>query len=137
MNFIHRWLNPHCTHCIEAARESRICDSCETLKLEIARLRQDNERLLDRLLKEPELPKVQIEQDLRPINPSRFMSWNMRREMLERESRDAALKLQEKMKSNKLQPTNSPVNINKSVEELERELGVEDATEEARNSEKV
>lgn len=88
-NIFHEFLNPHCEHCKEAREDSKVCASCEVLKLEIERLRIENTRLLDRILEKPK-EEVRIStEDLKPIMP-RNISWNVRKQMLENESRAQA-----------------------------------------------
>jgi hypothetical protein len=45
IKFIHHLLNPHCEHCAEEEREKRVCNSCEVLKMECARLQIENDRV--------------------------------------------------------------------------------------------
>lgn len=54
VNWFHKLLHPHCPECREDAREELVCPSCEMLQTEVARLRHDNERLLNRLIEKPE-----------------------------------------------------------------------------------
>ena len=116
IKFFHKLFNPHCPDCMEAARESKVCDSCEYLKMEVARLHRDNENLLDRLLNKPTKTETKIVEptaQLRPINKGLTQSWNVRRQLLENEDRQTA-KLREENK--------------KSTSELENAV-LKDATE--------
>lgn len=65
LNWLHRLLHPHCEHCdrhdyeireLELAklREEVRCETCEVLKIENERLRQENNRLLNRLIEPKE-----------------------------------------------------------------------------------
>ena len=107
MKWLHKWLHPHCADCreekeqeIERERESRVCHSCEMLRLQNAQLVEERDKLLDRLLSTPiqvETPQ-QSAQTLKPISPGRFVSFNMKRQMLEAEDRHRATLLNEKEK---------------------------------------
>lgn len=124
-NPFHRLLNPHCEHCSEERRESKICISCENLRLEVARLRHDNERLLNRLLDTP--PEITIsgrEEDKIPIPPK--LPWAARRQMLEREDRDTAKRLR--------QQQTEVAKDTISTEDLEKELDIVTAARESKNA---
>jgi hypothetical protein len=89
--FFHELFHPHCEHCMDELRESRICNSCEVLQTEVGRLRLENERLLSRILKEPEVKvNSENEKEFKPIMP-RVMSWNIKKQMLEREARASSI----------------------------------------------
>jgi hypothetical protein len=90
-------------------RENRTCNTCEVLRLENARLLQENSKLIDRILEKPEVIKQEEQKEFKPILP-RHTSWNVRKQMLEAEDRRKAqlLKQQEKI----------------STEDLEKELDV-------------
>lgn len=83
-NFFHRLFNPHCPDC----RADAICESCETLRIEIARLRDENSKLLDRILEKPE--KVEIRAAAPAMINRPNVPWNVRRQMLEAEDRERA-----------------------------------------------
>lgn len=113
MNWIHKLFNPHCPHCRDEAEQSRVCDNCEYLKIQIAKLQQENERLLNNLLDDS--PKVQtIEQSETPINlnTSRFIPFSVKRQELESKDRQIARSQAEELKKNH----------NKNIEELEKEI---------------
>jgi hypothetical protein len=89
-NWFHRFFNPHCPHCAEELVQEMICESCETLKIENARLQRDNDRLLERILEKPETPK---EREIAPVPQSvlpKTLPWAVRRQMLEAEDREKA-----------------------------------------------
>ncbi len=116
MNWLHKLLNPHCSHCIDELREKKICSSCEILKMELSRVRDDNDRLLDRILEKPVQP---IESD-KPANITKpaNVPWRVRQQMLEE---------QDRVKANLLKNAPKP---SQSIESLEQELGVDDAVRE-------
>jgi len=70
--------------------EPKICESCETLKMELAHLHQDNQRLMDRLLEKPTAPVERTGDNVTPILPRRGVPWNARRQMLEANDKHAA-----------------------------------------------
>ncbi len=94
-------------------KEFKTCVSCETLLLELARLREDNVKLLDRLLEKPVEPTI----DLTPVDMTKTtrIPWRARQQMLEEQDRDKARLLR-----------NAP-KPDKEIEALEKELGVGDA----------
>jgi len=121
-NWIHRLLNPHCEHCLrerelerEERKENKICESCETLKKQLEIANHNNDRLMARLLDKPE-PIV----NQAPVEISRpkTIPWRVKQQMLEAEDRQRAIALRSAGKPDAPAP---------STEELEKELGVEDA----------
>lgn len=113
--WLHHLLNPHCPECREEREDTRICQSCETLKsqLEIANL--EKQKLLDRLLEkpQPEIPREPV-QVTRPVH----VPWNVRRQMLEAEDR---------RKAQLMKQAPQPI----STEDLEKELDVASEAREA------
>lgn len=111
----------------EKQKELDYCESCESLKLQLSLANEREKELLDRIIHPPE-PKVEEEkppQILRPILPSR-MSWNIKRQALESESRAAAKALRD---NDAIRPTltikdNEPKKV-LTVKDIEKELGVE------------
>lgn len=116
-NWFHRFLNPHCPDCMLEIQDKTICRSCETLRTEVARLTQDNERLLNVLLDKNIPNKVTSEVPMM-IRPPVNVPWNVKRQILEREDRERAKLMKEAPK---------PVDVN----ELEKELNI---AEENRNA---
>ena len=114
MAWLHRALNPHCPDCILERQENNICRSCETLQMEIERLRQENNKLLEYILEKPKEFISPIDEGQKVVLP-RSIPWNVRKQMLENEDR-------EKAKLMKRQQEMNP------IEKLEQELGVNDAT---------
>jgi hypothetical protein len=90
LKWLHHLFNPHCKDCLDERELGKICISCETLKTEVARLRSDNERLLDRLLEkpEPEVERVIAPEPRAPL--PRPTGWRVQRQILEQESRERA-----------------------------------------------
>jgi len=118
--FFHEFLNPHCEHCMEKERDEKVCDSCETLKSQIARLQFENDKLLDRILEKPKEVEVKVDtSELKPITPRGALNWRVKQQMLEAEDRERAKLLK-----------NAPI----PTEELEKEL---DVAEQSRESAKA
>jgi hypothetical protein len=121
MNWLHRLLNPHCEHCIEEARESRICHSCETLTRQLEIVQYEKKQLLNKILNTPE-PGL-VHEPIRPPEPitTKNVPWEVRKNQLEVLDREKALarQLQEE-RSREITQLMSK----KSTEDLEKELGV-------------
>lgn len=107
-NFFHKLFNPHCPHCIDEARENRICGSCEILQLENERLRHEVQVLLDRILERPIVEPIIKQENLKPIMPQ-HIPFRVRKQMLESESREQAKLLR---------------NQSNTIEELEKEMNI-------------
>jgi len=93
--------------------EPKICESCEVLKMELAHLHQDNQRLLDKILTPPTAPIERTGDNVTPILPRRGVPWNARKQMLEENDRHKA-------KLMKDAPKPSPVDT--TLEELESDV---------------
>lgn len=76
--------------------------------------------LLERILREPEVIESKPHEMPQPLMPKNIASVRVRREMLEEQSRKEAQLLRDKQKELEIIP--------KSVEELEKELGVTHAS---------
>jgi hypothetical protein len=93
--------------------EPKICEGCEVLKVELAHLHQDNQRLLDKILTPPTAPIERTGDNVTPILPRRGVPWNARKQMLEENDRHKA-------KLMKDAPKPSPVDT--TLEELESDV---------------
>lgn len=128
VKFFHRLLHPHCKDCDTES----ICESCETLKEQLAFERASNLNLLNRILEltapvKPEPINTNIEQE--PIKP-RFIPNRIRKQMLETEDREAARAIREKTKEiEQASQIQRKITVNQpmTTEELEKELGVNNA----------
>jgi hypothetical protein len=107
VNFWHRLLNPHCPDC----EKERICQSCETLRLQLDIANKEKERLLQSIIQlNKPLEMIQEKLELEPIK-SRYTPWAVKREMLEREAKQQNQERTEEI-------------IKKQTEELEKEFGI-------------
>lgn len=111
---------------MDLERESKICNSCEVLKLENARLVRQNNELLHQLLNPPVVGEVKVEKDteLKPLHHTRFGSWRVKQQMLEENSRNEARLFQEKQKELNATRTGT---VALDINQIEKELGVTDA----------
>lgn len=97
----------------ERKLETKVCDSCEVLKLQLSIMNQNNKELMNRILERPEVEdKSDVENKYVPINKHE-VPFRVRREMLEREDRAKAKSLKLAAKPDSSQ-----------IEELEKELGI-------------
>lgn len=95
------------------------CRSCEELRSLLATEKHEKKQLLDTLLdtvKPKQMGEVQPIRQAEPIVP-KAVSWRVRREMLEAEDRRQAEILKAHQEESK-----------KGIEELEKELGLTDAS---------
>jgi len=86
-----------------------VCESCETLRQQLAIANSEKAKLLDRLLKEPEKEVVANTQELRPVTPIGARRWNDQRKILEANDRREANLLAEKKKELLNKPTKAEV----------------------------
>ena len=116
LKFLHKIWNPHCPDCAAEASDKKVCPSCETLTAQLAianvEKRQLLEAILDPLKRVAETNPVQV--DMKELR-AKTATWNVRRQMLEQEDRKTAAILRSKM------------NVQQQVNELEKELGIEEA----------
>jgi hypothetical protein len=114
-NWFHRFLNPHCPHCVEEKHEEKVCPSCEILRTQVDRLLYENNRLLDRILEKP-APEPARE-PVKITLPNKNIPWSVRRQMLEAEDRE---------KARLIKDAPQPV----PVADLEKEMDIVSATRE-------
>lgn len=121
MNFFVEWFKhlfiPHCVDCVP------ICRSCETLKEQIAILHKQNQQLLDRLCLIPE-PVIETDNKIEHKPIAAHTPWRVRKMQLER----ASLIKKEQLAQNEL-VKDLTIKAPKPIEELEEELGLNDAAE--------
>jgi hypothetical protein len=121
----------------EYDKEVNICQSCEALKLELAKAHDMNSLLIERLTTTPVVQEKQESNEvLKPILP-RHQSWKMRQQTLEANDRHNARLIEEKVQEElrireKDKPSPELVILTEvpiTVESIEKELGVTDADE--------
>lgn len=115
INWIKHKLDPHCPHC----ELSKRCSSCETLKVQLDILRNENKQLLELIVEKnrPINQSMYVTDDTEinqaPINLNNT-AWRKRREILEKASRVEAARLREASKNG----------TTVSIEELEKVAGI-------------
>ena len=105
------------------------CENCDTLRIQVEQLRQDNKTLLDRLLEKPAEREPASPEIFTPIktSASRHVPWSVRRQMLETEDREKA-----KLLKNAPKPADAV--SQEDVADLEREVGIAAAERESQAS---
>jgi len=120
IKFFHKLFNPHCDHCAQELRDSKICPTCEVYRAQLELVNHEKKLLLatiekisNPVIEEKEFPHTE------PIQPKN-VPWAARKRMLEAEDRVAAEKLRARnaeLKSEKLDERGK-------LEELEKEVGI-------------
>jgi len=115
IKFFHRLFNPHCPHCIEEAREGKVCQSCETLIKQLELANHEKKQLLSMIQSITNPPKVEVREvpSVEPI-PPRNIPWAVRKQTLEAEDRARAKLMREK--AAEIKP--------EEIEELEKVVGI-------------
>ena len=108
----------------EVKQEELVCQSCETLKQQLEIANYEKQKLLDRILEKPELPK---ETEPPKITRPHSIPWAARRQILEQEDREKARAMR-----NAATPDSSHVTLD--VSDLEKELGVAQQAREAESA---
>jgi hypothetical protein len=122
-NWFHRFLNPHCADCAAERHETKICSSCEVLQQEVARLRHDNERLLEKIINpttNTEAPVRTDDEEKKPL--SNRLPWRARQQQLEAADREKAQEIRLRATAPKT-----------DVTDLEREMEVVTKEREEKN----
>ena len=119
--WLHHLLNPHCSHCLELRREKLVCNSCETLRSQLAEANHEKKQLLARVLSQGNNTVItnQIEQEepFKQLNP-KHLPWPAKRFQLEEADRLRAMELDKEKQVR--------ADIDKRNAELEKEvLGAE------------
>lgn len=126
----------------EVEIEHDVCQSCETLKMQLAIANEEKKTLLNRLLKEPEVKKEVIVQNPRAVIPARHLGFEAKRRALEAESKANARLLEEKRKEeSKLKVVtstddNGHAEPSTDVADLEAELDIVAAERESQSGAK-
>lgn len=145
--WLHHLLDPHCTECASESMYDNVCESCETLKMQLNVVNAEKRQMLETILS---LAKpAEVQPPTQRVNPERASSaalpWNARRQLLEAEDRVKAQIIAKQKKDEaeakktaevtKITSTN-PIQVNiddraQSIEDLEKEL---DINQEAANA---
>jgi len=90
------------------------CTTCEVLRDQLDKSEVERRELLARLLeKDKPEPSIQPAEEMKPITPQ-FIPWRVKQQMLEAEDRQRAKLMKDRTKE---------------IAELEKEMGVSDASE--------
>ena len=130
VKFFHELMNPHCEHCSnvrmqeleqkEIEREieeaSKICQSCENLKMQLAVMNQ----LVNKLTDTRTESVTSVEPAHHVIQPARI-PWHVKRQELELKSRLRAEELRAE--------SSVKVPVPDTIEKLEEKLGIGNGTE--------
>ena len=99
--------------------DPEICESCETLKMQLAIANDEKRQLLERILEKPEIPVDKPPEITRPI----VVPWAVKKQMLEREDRAKAATILRQKEDERLakeaMKKDEPV---ASIAEFEKEL---------------
>lgn len=121
-HWLHHLFNPHCEYCMEDEAAKHYCNTCEVLKMELAAVRQERDKLLDRVLN-PEENRVRVEEPeeekpLIPLNKRTYIPFNVRRQTLEAEDRARARVMRERNESLNIPATSTDTPL--TVEQMEK-----------------
>jgi hypothetical protein len=116
-HWLHHLFNPHCRECQLAAEENKVCQSCETLKMQLSIANHEKEQMLATILSlsQPQTAAPSPQVDFEKLKP-RMTTWNVRKQMLEAEDREKAKILAEQKKQKP---------IADQIADLEKEVGIE------------
>ncbi len=120
VKFFHELRHPHCEHCKDEYRDYILCESCESLKMENARLTDMVDKLLDRVLEKPVVETTSASP--MAISKPSHVPWNVRRQLLESEDRKKA-----QLMKDAPTPLQAKEIDNNQIEQLEKELQVDNA----------
>ena len=116
----------------EVEVETKVCQSCETLKQQLEIANYEKQQLLNRLLKEPEKePERTVAPE--PVSRPRMVPWHVRQQMLEREDREKARALRNAPKPDSVPTTVAETPATEEAENaaFEKELKDAEAAREA------
>lgn len=112
--FILNWYREYLT-----IKADKVCQSCETLRAQLAVLQHNNEMLMNTLFKKPEVP-AEIKHE---ITVPKTVPWNVRKQMLEREDRERARLMRESVQPDSFKSGSvTPVSAQADIQEFEKEL---------------
>ncbi len=123
LDWYQRWLEIR-----EAHRIEKVCESCETLKSQLATVNHEKQLLLNRIMEKPEIvPERTIAPPMQNVGPRLHTPWRVRQQMLEAEDRAAA-----RAKAAAAKPDNTPTDT--EMKEFEAEVANAEATREKAKS---
>jgi uncharacterized Zn finger protein (UPF0148 family) len=117
-HWLHHLINPHCPDCQLDKEGDKVCNSCETLKIQLAIANREKEQMLSSILsftKPAEVNHAPSQVDPKELKP-RMMTWNVRKQMLEAEDRKAAQLIADQVKADR----------EAAISKLEEEVGIKE-----------
>lgn len=122
VNWLHHIFNPHCPHC----KEDKQCMNCDLLRQLLAEERFEKNRLLAIIAPSPSTDIGRTEPaPAIPIKQPNFVPWRIRQQMLEADDRRKAQIVADKEKE--IKETSLKI---ESIEDIEKELGIDNASNE-------
>lgn len=130
--WLHHILEPHCPECKEEKQDEAVCKSCETLRVQLEIANHEKAQMMAALIRPQSSGPV-----AEPIQPEavkpKTIPWVVRKQMLEAEDRKTAQLMREEQLAKDLLRGSSgglkvdipDVKVNQTIEDLEKELGVE------------
>lgn len=123
-HWLHHLINPHCDYCDRDSMENKVCQSCETLKMQLSIANSEKSQLLQSILSLNKPAEVQTAPSVNYENiKKQAMPWNVRKAMLESEDRKAAQLIAEHKKQ--------ADEIAKDISKLEKEVNLEEVKSDA------
>lgn len=128
VKFFHEFMHPHCEHC---EQDNPWVKTTELLRSLLESEKYEKKQLLDSILQELH-PTKEVTSATPTEAPKEIrkmaIPWKVRQQQLEADDRKKAAIMREKEEELKKHPSNEPAAKELSVEELEKELGVVDAS---------
>ena len=123
-HWLHHLINPHCNECHLDKAEEKVCQSCETLKIQLTIANREKDQMLQSILSltkpaDVEVHNASTQAELDRVKP-KMMTWNVRKQMLEAEDRKLAAVMAEQNKKAEEEKRAS------AISKLESEVGLED-----------
>lgn len=90
----------------ESFTKEQVCESCETLRSQLATVNHEKEMLLRRIMEKPEKePERMVAPPMQHVGPRLHMPWRVKQQMLEQNDREAARAKREAPKPDPTIPT--------------------------------
>lgn len=126
LHFLYHLFNPHCEICKLERAQSKLCNSCETLKVQLAIERTKNTELLETLIGLVDPKPIVInrsDEHLEPVSMSPKL-WRIKRKELEKAAKVERQRMNEAAKNGTTVP----------IDELEKMAGISDDAESDRTN---
>ena len=129
----HHLLNPHCEQCKDEAEDSKVCPTCEVLRIQLEAANAEKRMLLDSILRVKDVSSSSQTPAEPQVIRGRHTSFAVKRQMLEAEDRvkaelfkkkETEIKLVDNKEIPKDPSITTTLSVGQTVEALEKELGV-------------